>query len=315
MHAPVPRTRRLAAVATAAALIAGALMAAPAAAAAPPRPSIRRTLTSARTSRSSVRTRRSPTSSRPSMRSPTSSAMPRWARLVTRCTSCRASTARMRLPCSSRWATTPRSPASAPIRATSTSTGPSRSTTAASPMGARATASPWSTSGAPSPTCHIDVNKAGQDGCRQSANFWAVSQAVSMRRVDVTGNVSLMDYCTAGPQYASGGYIGDTRLQTVTNGSQQQWLTRNSEVTNWSNAVWNQVFSGVVGAPADAAFPDPPYTTIDEDTDQPREAVPVRRRPGPLQRPRAGVSSESPAASAGAPARQQVAASRSRTST
>ncbi|GAA1987320.1 glycosyl hydrolase family 28-related protein [Microbacterium pumilum] len=110
----------------------------------------------------------------------------------------------------------------------------------------------------------IDVNKAGQDGCRQTANFWAVSQAVSMRRVDVTGNVSLMDYCTAGPQYASGGYIGDTRLQTVTNGSQQQWLTRNSEVTNWSNAVWNQVFSGVVGAPGDAAFPDPPYTTIDK---------------------------------------------------
>ena len=29
-------------------------------------------------------------------------------------------------------------------------------------------------------------------------------------------------------------------------------------------AVWNQVFSGVEGAPDDAAFPNPPYTTLDE---------------------------------------------------
>ncbi|MDQ0893355.1 adenylyl cyclase [Agromyces ramosus] len=111
----------------------------------------------------------------------------------------------------------------------------------------------------------LEVNGAGQDGCRGSANFWAVSQAVSMRRLDVSGgNLSLMDYCTAGPQYASGGFIADSRLPFVVNGSQQQWLTRNSVVAGWSNAVWNQVFSGVEGAPDDAAFPNPPYTTLDE---------------------------------------------------
>ncbi|WP_239065592.1 glycoside hydrolase family 55 protein [Microbacterium hibisci] len=111
----------------------------------------------------------------------------------------------------------------------------------------------------------IDIDKAGQDGCRQSAEFWAVSQAVSMRRLDVSGGtLSLMDYCTAGPQYASGGFIADSRLPAVVNGSQQQWLIRNSEVGSWSNAVWNQVFSGVVGAPDDSAFPNPPYTTVDE---------------------------------------------------
>jgi hypothetical protein len=110
----------------------------------------------------------------------------------------------------------------------------------------------------------LTINAAGQDGCRASANFWAVSQAVSMRRLDVNGGgLSLMDYCTAGPQYASGGFIADSRLPAVTNGSQQQWLTRNSEIAGWSNAVWNQVFSGVVGAPDDATFPDPPYTTLD----------------------------------------------------
>ncbi len=60
----------------------------------------------------------------------------------------------------------------------------------------------------------IDVNGTGQDGCRQTANFWAVSQAVSMRRVAVKGGtLSLMDYCTAGPQFASGGFIADTSAE------------------------------------------------------------------------------------------------------
>ena len=110
----------------------------------------------------------------------------------------------------------------------------------------------------------INVNAAGQDGCRATANFWAVSQAASMRRVAVSGNtLSLMDYCTAGPQFASGGFIADSSLPNTLNGSQQQWLTRNSELGGWTNGVWNQVFSGVVGAPDDAGFPNPPYTTLD----------------------------------------------------
>ncbi|XVU30036.1 adenylyl cyclase [Actinoplanes sp. CA-054009] len=110
----------------------------------------------------------------------------------------------------------------------------------------------------------IKVNGAGQDGCRAGANFWAVSQAVSMRRLQVDGGFTLMDYCTAGPQYASGGFIADSKFGNVTNGSQQQWLTRNSSVGQWSNAVWNQVFAGVEGAPDDATFPNPPYTTLEK---------------------------------------------------
>ena len=110
----------------------------------------------------------------------------------------------------------------------------------------------------------IEINAKGQDDCRASANFWAVSQAVSMRRVNVIGgNLSLMDYCTAGPQFASGGFIADTKTQFVINGSQQQWLTRNSETEKWSNGVWNQVFAGVEGAPSDEGFPNPPYTTLE----------------------------------------------------
>ncbi|MBX6356590.1 MAG: adenylyl cyclase [Micromonosporaceae bacterium] len=109
----------------------------------------------------------------------------------------------------------------------------------------------------------LNVNPAGQDACRSSANFWAVSQAVSMRRLNISGaTLSLMDYCTAGPQFASGGFIADSRLPNVLNGSQQQWLTRNSEIGGWTNGVWNQVFAGVTGAPDDSAFPNPPYTTL-----------------------------------------------------
>jgi hypothetical protein len=109
----------------------------------------------------------------------------------------------------------------------------------------------------------LNINALGQDGCRASANFWAVSQAASMRRLNIAGgNLSLMDYCTAGPQFASGGFISDSNLPFVINGSQQQWLIRNSQIAGWSNGVWNQVFAGVDGAPPDAGFPNPPYTTL-----------------------------------------------------
>lgn len=110
----------------------------------------------------------------------------------------------------------------------------------------------------------IQVESAGLDGCRASGNFWAASQAAPMRRVNITGaNLTLMDYCTAGPQFASGGYIADSQTGYIINGSQQQYLVRNSAIGGWSNGVWNQVFSGVLGAPA-TSFPDPPYTTLDE---------------------------------------------------
>jgi hypothetical protein len=103
-------------------------------------------------------------------------------------------------------------------------------------------------------------------GC-YSGEFWPVSQASPMRRVDVNGLVTLMDYCT-NPSFASGGFIADSRFNgsTVINGSQQQWFVRNSVLDGWTNGVWNQVFSGVVGAPAQCFPAVPkvcgPYTTL-----------------------------------------------------
>jgi Pectate lyase superfamily protein len=119
---------------------------------------------------------------------------------------------------------------------------------------------------------NLTINVTGQTGCRTGADFWAVSQAAPMRRVNITGgNVSLMDYCTAGPQFASGGFIADSAISggTIISGSQQQFIVRNSHLDGWTNGVWNQVFSGDVGAPAQSfsatsglSGGTEPYTTL-----------------------------------------------------
>jgi hypothetical protein len=109
---------------------------------------------------------------------------------------------------------------------------------------------------------NLTINVTGLADCRASGNFWAVSQAAPMRRVNITGgNLTFMDYCTAGPQFASGGFMADSKAGAIINGSQQQFLVRDSSIGSWSNAVWNQVFAGVQGAPAQS-FPTPPYTTL-----------------------------------------------------
>ncbi len=88
-------------------------------------------------------------------------------------------------------------------------------------------------------------------GC-YNGEFWAVSQAAPVRRVQINGTTTLQDFCTQ-PNYASGGFIADSKIT-------------GSQITGWSNGVWNQVFSGVVGAPAQC-FPavsscGGPYTTL-----------------------------------------------------
>jgi hypothetical protein len=110
---------------------------------------------------------------------------------------------------------------------------------------------------------NLTINALGGKDCRTNTEFWAVSQAAPMRRVQVNGQTTLMDYCT-GPAYASGGFIADSAFtgKPVVNGSQQQFLVRDSVLDGWSNGVWNQVFSGTIGAPVQS-FPDPPYTTLD----------------------------------------------------
>jgi hypothetical protein len=88
---------------------------------------------------------------------------------------------------------------------------------------------------------------------------WGVSQAAPLRRIQVNGSVELADsFCG----FASGGFISDTVITGNVNPcSQQQWFTRNSNIGSWSGGVWNMVFSGVTGAPAQG-FPSTPITTL-----------------------------------------------------
>jgi hypothetical protein len=101
--------------------------------------------------------------------------------------------------------------------------------------------------------------------CPDGTEFWATSQASPMRRVDINGTLTLFDYCTS-PSYSSGGFIADSVLHggSVINGSQQQFIVRNSNIDDWTNSVWNQVFSGDVGAPAQSfgVTPGTQYTTL-----------------------------------------------------
>lgn len=93
---------------------------------------------------------------------------------------------------------------------------------------------------------------------RGGAMQWAVSQAAPLRRMHVRGDIVLHQ----NKGWASGGWMADDLIDgTVASGSQQQWISRNTEWTRWSGANWNMVFVGV-NHPPDGDWPDPPYTKI-----------------------------------------------------
>jgi hypothetical protein len=90
---------------------------------------------------------------------------------------------------------------------------------------------------------------------------WAVSQAAPYRRMHLSGQVQLWN---GGDGWASGGLIADSRMDgVVVSGSQQQFLTRNSELNGgWNGSVWNMVFVGSTGTPPQH-FPNPSHTVVD----------------------------------------------------
>ncbi|GAA3628934.1 discoidin domain-containing protein [Kineosporia mesophila] len=118
-----------------------------------------------------------------------------------------------------------------------------------------------------------DTSNATQNFWRSAENLsvvpeggtdrWAVSQAAPMRRVHIKGNLTMgPSNQDNGQGYSSGGYLADSKVDgQISSGSQQQWYTRDSTIGSWTGGVWNMVFSGVSGAPANA-FPSPPHTTL-----------------------------------------------------
>jgi hypothetical protein len=87
---------------------------------------------------------------------------------------------------------------------------------------------------------------------------WAVSQAVAFRRMHVLGNMVL----NQNRGWASGGWMSDTLVDgKVDSGTQQQWISRNSEWHSWTGSNWNMVFVGVPQSPA-GEWPTPPFTKV-----------------------------------------------------
>ena len=87
---------------------------------------------------------------------------------------------------------------------------------------------------------------------------WAVSQAVSLRRVHVRGDLVLHQ----NRGWASGGWMSDSLVDgNVDSGSQQQWISRNCDWKGWTGSNWNMVFVGVAHPP-EGAWPSPPYTKV-----------------------------------------------------
>ena len=87
---------------------------------------------------------------------------------------------------------------------------------------------------------------------------WAVAQAAPFRRMHVQGNLVLHQQ----QGWASGGWMSDTVVDgNVDSGTQQQWISRNSEWGSWTGANWNMVFVGVLSPPA-GEWPAPPYTKV-----------------------------------------------------
>ena len=221
-----------------------------------------------------------------------------FGRSATRCCSSPAPTARLPTLSTFRSATTPPWRVSASPRTTSSSTAPSTYATSATATSCVALNNFWRS------LSNLTINVTTPDfGC-YSGEFWAVSQAAPMRRVHVNGLATLMDYCT-GPSFASGGFIADSEFDgsTVVNGSQQQWLVRNSTLDGWTNGVWNQVFSGVEGAPAQC-FPAQAIVRrpLHDARDQPgdaRGAISVRGLGRALQRLRSLGAAATPSARRG----------------
>jgi hypothetical protein len=89
--------------------------------------------------------------------------------------------------------------------------------------------------------------------------LWAVSQAVPFRRMHIKGDIVL----NQNKGWASGGWMSDSLVDgKVNSGTQQQWISRNSEWGSWTGANWNMVFVGVPQSPA-GEWPEPRYTKVE----------------------------------------------------
>lgn len=91
--------------------------------------------------------------------------------------------------------------------------------------------------------------------------MWAVSQAVSLRRMQINGKLTL--HHLGG--WSSGGFLADSNVKGNTeSGSQQQWLSRNTSWNSWTGENWNMVFVGIADGKAPTKeWPEHAYTVVE----------------------------------------------------
>lgn len=114
---------------------------------------------------------------------------------------------------------------------------------------------------------HVGYN-ATLNFWRSAENFqvnndvmWAVSQAVSLRRMQINGKLTL--HHLGG--WSSGGFLADSVIKGNTeSGSQQQWLSRNTDWNSWTGENWNMVFVGIAqGKAPTKEWPEHAYTVVE----------------------------------------------------
>lgn len=95
---------------------------------------------------------------------------------------------------------------------------------------------------------------------------WAVSQATSMRRVQVNGNLAL-SHPTG---WSSGGFLANSKVTgTVNSGTQQQWMSRNDEWKTWARGgSHNLVFSGCEGSTPESSWNESGRYTVERVTER-----------------------------------------------
>ena len=131
---------------------------------------------------------------------------------------------------------------------------------------------------------NLTINVMGQTGCQTGSEFWAVSQAAPMRRVQINGGLSLMDFCSAGPQFASGGFISDSAVSGDTD--QRQPAAVHRPQLQPQRLVERRLEPGLRGhrrRPA-AELPDPAVHDPGHQPGLQGAAVPVRRRGRQVER-------------------------------
>jgi hypothetical protein len=104
------------------------------------------------------------------------------------------------------------------------------------------------------------ISNPGAANCYGGNNdFWSVSQAAPLRRLLVNGNIVFQAFCTAknygGTDFASGGFLANDKVTgNLDFYGNQQYMVRNSQIggsAGCPQGLWDNVFAGVVGAPAE----------------------------------------------------------------